>query len=400
MTFVLIGLGLLAGLAGLGIWVLVLRTRNQARPMPAHATRPVRSVPATPPASTAGPGAHTAAAPQGAGRAEAPGVAAAPQALVEAMPEALAGFSWAAPAGLGPERQQALVEALRRTPRPPAALQQLLSPAFLARASSGEMSDLITGEVRIAVKVLAAVNSPFYGLRRPVGSIGQAVTFLGLNSVRSLCMQYLLNDSFKAGNAEQRKVYDQIWAASALASELCAKLAPRLGLPDPGALVAQVLLSFLGHLGAAALMLQRSGAGQPPADLLARCAWSQDALGLTPAEIGGLLLREWNLPAAIVDDVCAIDRLLVTPAEAIISQHSQSLALAYLCARLGERLTAADAPATLAGFDPRQEPGADYFQLRGYLAAPGLARLKDHLQGTDIQRCLDALQPSQDALAA
>lgn len=395
MTFILIGLGVLAGLAGLGIWVLVLHSRDQAQPLPSHAARPARSVPISP----ASPATLAAAALLRAGRADTPPLAAALPVL-ETMPDALACFHWTVPAGLSPERQNVLVESLRRIPRPPAALQQLMSPAFLARASSGEMSDLITGEVRIAVKVLAAVNSPFYGLRQPVSSIGQAVTFLGLNTVRSLCMQYLLDDSFKAGNAEQRKVYDQIWAASALASELCAKLAPRLGLPDPGALVAQVLLSFLGHLGAAALMLPRSGAGLPPAELLARCAWSQDALGLTPAEIGGLLLREWSLPAAIVDDVCAIDRLLVTPAEAIVSQHSQSLALAYLCARLGERLTATDEPATLAGFDPQQQTGADHFHLGGYLAAPGLARLKDHLQGADIQRCLEALQPPHKALVA
>ena len=401
MTFVLIGLALLTGLAGLGVWGLAVRSREQARATPPLSARPApaAATAATSPAPTA---ADTAASPAAladvvlrrAARTEAPLAAAAPQ-PGQAPPEALASLRWAAPASLSAERQQALVEALRRIPRPPAALQQLMSPQFLARASSGELSDLITGEVRIAVKVLATVNSPFYGLRQPVSSIGQAVTFLGLNSVRSLCLQYLLDDSFKAGNAEQRRIYDQIWAASSLASELCAKLAPRLGLPEPGAWVAQVLLSFLGHLGTASLMLQRKEAGPPPADLLARCAWSQQALGLTPAEIGGLLLREWNLPASIIDDVCAIDRLLVTPADALVSRHSQALAVAYLCARLGERLTAADAPADLIGFDPALQDGVDFFYLRGYLAAPGLARLNDHLQGADIQRCLQALHPPE-----
>ena len=33
MTFILIGLGVLAGLAGLGIWVLVLHSRDQAQPL-------------------------------------------------------------------------------------------------------------------------------------------------------------------------------------------------------------------------------------------------------------------------------------------------------------------------------------------------------------------------------
>lgn len=394
MSSVLFGLALLVCVGALVAWgVMSRRPRRQAPPARA-ATRPSAAA-----ASTAGQTVHAALAAETLQRAARPEAlaAAASQPAAEPMPEALASFHWFLPDSLAAERQQALVATLRTIPRPPAALQQLMSPQFLARASSGELSDLITGEVRIAVKVLATVNSPFYGLRQPVSSIGQAVTFLGLNSVRSLCLQYLLDDSFKASNAEQRRIYDQIWSASALASELCAKLAPRLALPDSGAMVAQVLLSFLGHLGAASLLLSEPGVPAPGADLLARCRWSQQALGLTPAEIGGLLLREWSLPESIVEQVCSIDRVLVTPADALPSRHSQSLAVAYLCARLGEYLTAADAPTDLAGFDPRHAPGEDFFHLRGYLAAPGLARLNDHLHGADIQRCLQALRQPQPA---
>ena len=390
MSLVLIGVGLLACTGGLAAWVLVMRSRHQPRPdLPLTARPPVTSTTATPPP----PPAHAAVAAAALRQAVRAERIAQPPVPAEAPPEALANFHWAAPDSLSPQRQQVLVAALRRIPRPAAALQQLMSPQFLTRASSGELSDLITGEVQIAVKVLAAVNSPFYGLRQPVTRIGQAVTFLGLNSVRSICMQYLLDDSFKAGNAEQRQAYAQIWAASALASELCAKLAPRLALPDPGAMVAQVLLSFLGHLGATSLLLHPPGAQPTSGDLLARCRQSQDELGLTPAEIGGLLLREWRLPETLIHEVCSIDRLPVTPAEAIPSRRNQSLAVAYLCARLGERLTVA--PTDLAGFNPRHATGEDFFHLRGYLASSGLARLNDHLHGPDVLRCLQALHPPQ-----
>lgn len=46
--------------------------------------------------------------------------------------------------------------------------------------------------------MLAAVNSPAYGLGRPVAGVGQAVTFMGLNSVRAICMQYALMQAFQA----------------------------------------------------------------------------------------------------------------------------------------------------------------------------------------------------------
>lgn len=130
-------------------------------------------------------------------------------------------------------------------------------------------------------------------------------------------------------------------------------------------------------------------------DLLARCRRTQDKLGLTPAEIGGLRLREWGLPETIIHEVCSIDRLPVTPAVASPSRRNQSLAVAYLCTHLGERLTAA--PIDLAGFNPRHATDEDFLHLRGYLTSPGLARLNDHLHGPDVLRCLQTLHQPQFA---
>jgi HD-like signal output (HDOD) protein len=199
------------------------------------------------------------------------------------------------------------VAAVRRIPQPPAALHQLLSPQFLDRASSNELPELITGEAQIAAKVLATVNAPYDGLKRPVAGIGQAVTFLGLNTVRSICLQNLLDDSFKPTDARLKRAYGEIWNASAL----CTRLAGKLGLPDAGTLAAQVLLSFLGHLATATLLAAHDADAAPVGgSLLDRTRDAQDRLGLSPSEIGALLLQEWGLPATIVDEVRAIDRLL------------------------------------------------------------------------------------------
>lgn len=385
MTYALIGLALLATLAAAGVLVLRARTaaRTPAQPLARAATQGARAP-------------QVVSAPRTPSQQGATAAAAQPPAT---MPDELAQFSWAGPDTLSTARQHALVDPIRSIPRPPAALHQLLSPQFLERANSNELSDLITGEVRIAAKVLATVNSPYYGLKQPVSSIGQAVTFLGLNTVRGICLQYLLDDSFKPGNGQLKRAYDQIWAASALASELCAQLSPRLSIADSGALAAQVLLSFLGHLATASLMLQQPGAKAPAADLLARTRWAQERLGLGAGEIGGLLLQEWGLPTAIVDEVRSIDRLLVTPPGTLPPQRGQRLAVAYLCARLGERLAQADGTASsdLAGFDVDSETGADFFHLRGHLSAPALARLSDHLHSADLNRSLQNLRQAMQA---
>lgn len=395
MNLLLIALVAVAGAA-----LLFLRWRkpggvpsaSAAAPRPAGGRpgAPAGRAPAGQPAAGA-PADASAGAPAGASAAvpvPAPAAAVAPPA---ALPEALSGWTWVTVDALPAARREALTASLRTIPRPPNALHQLVSPQFIDRAGSAELNELIGAEAQLAAKVLASVNSPLYGLTRPVASIGQAVTFLGLNTVRSLCVQFLLDASFQPGQPALRAAYAQIWNASALASELCGKLALKLSLPEPGALVTQVLLSFLGHLATASMLSRLPGVPLTGTDLLVRVRTAQDRLGIGPAEIGALLLAEWGLPAAIVDEVRATDRLLVTPPGALPAERAQRLALAYLCARLGERL-AAGALARLADADPLADPHPDFHHLRQHLADPALARLPEHLHAADLAQAVQTLQ--------
>jgi HD-like signal output (HDOD) protein len=162
-----------------------------------------------------------------------------------------------------------------------------------------------------------------------------------------------------------------------------------------------VLLTFLGHLATATLRAQQGAALPAAGPLLDRTRRAQQDLGLGPAEIGGLLLHAWNLPEPIVDAVRAIDRMLVTPTGGPDAGMHQRLALAHLCARLGEQLASPDAPpvnaATLAGLAEAILDAEDSFHLRAHLAAPAFARLRDHLQAPDLAQPLLALQQGMKA---
>jgi HD-like signal output (HDOD) protein len=303
-------------------------------------------------------------------------------ATVQPLPDALAGFHWRTESDLNDERRSTLIAAVRGIPRPPRSMQQLLSPEFVARASSAELSELVMGEPLIAAKVLSTVNSPLYGLHRPVTNIGQAVTFLGISSVRSLCLQYLLAEAFKPTLAEAQKAFDAIWKASAMASELAMRLGKALNLPDQASMSTQVVLGFVGQLAAASLI---PATGMPQwlgRDRLERARLEQELLGLNAVEIGGLLMKSWELPAALVDDVNDMGRLLVTPPAAIEPGRLPRIALGYLCAHLGEGLAQGriPSPEALTIGDT-----VDTHHLRACLAHPLLARLPAALQSPELQ---------------
>lgn len=308
----------------------------------------------------------------------------------ETEPATLAQFQWRDAQAMDPAHRESLLTAVKGIPRPPRSMQRLLSPDFVARASSNELSDLVMGEPLIAGKVLATVNAPLYGLRQPVTSIGQAVTFLGMNSVRSICLQYMLAEAFKPKLAEAQKAFDIIWQASALASELAIKLSGALKLPNPGSLATQVVLSFVGQLATASLLPASGMPSWLARGRLERARLEQELLGLNATEIGALLMQSWELPASLVNDVKGIGQQLTADPGTTNSDEGTRRAVAYLCAVLGERL-ASGQMTTLLDHDPLQDESADTFHLRQRLRHPALARLPQALASSEVQTAVEQM---------
>jgi HD-like signal output (HDOD) protein len=307
----------------------------------------------------------------------------------DAAPASLLDLQWQTAESLPEARRELMLAELQKAPPPPRAFHRLVSPDFVATASSADLAELVIGVPLAATQVLARANSAFYGLQQPVGSVGHAITYLGLNSVRTICMQYMMEASFQAHSPELKQRFDQLWSASAIASELSQRLAGRLQLPDASGLVTEVALSSLGHFAAATLM-PREGTAASTQGLLTR-AWSEQAqLGAPAAEIGALLMRAWDLPEPLVENVRAIDRMLVTPAGPLEPQRGLRLAVGYLSARLGERL-ARGQDVDLADFEQSVMAGDDYFHLRTGLPTEQLQRLREALQAPEVARGLQAM---------
>jgi HD-like signal output (HDOD) protein len=254
---------------------------------------------------------------------------------------------------------------------------------------------MVMAEPQVAAKVLVAVNSPLYGLKAPVDSIAQAITFMGMNSVRGICLQYLLDASFRSDDPEIRKIFERLWQVSALASELCFKLSKRLELTEPGTLVTQVVLSFLGQVASHSLLPRQVVIAMLSKGLLERSRMEQETLGLCAAELGSLLMQEWEVPASIVDRVRAMDMVLLTPCPDKPTARDSAMALCYFSARLAEMLARQEVT-DLSTFRVEQEPGTEFFHLQGYLQHPPLARLTECLHEpellTSIHTMLHAMQ--------
>lgn len=308
-------------------------------------------------------------------------------------PPALEAFYARQPEELEPARREALLADLARIPRPPMALHKLVSPEFLAQASSSELSDLVAGEPVIAAKVMATVNSPLYNLRTPVTTIGQAVTFLGLNSVRGICMRYLLEESFAPKTPELKQLFNELWQASSLAGELCLKLAEKLRMRDPGSMLTKLVLSGLGRFASASLLAPELALRMSRMEMLPRSVAEQEFLGLSSNGLTALLLREWALPASLTVDACAVDGVLNRPPHADDAERDARLALCYLCVRLSERLMSGQPLPDLMQLLNSDSP--DFHHLKSYMQLPQLARLPECLLSQDVVMLVQAMSKTQ-----
>ena len=285
------------------------------------------------------------------------------------LPAELASLTLTPSRYLANDERALIMDVLRNIPRPPRSLYELTSAEYMSRASSADITELVLNEPLVAALVMGKIHSPVFGLSQPVTHLGQAITFLGTQTVRSICLRYLMGESFSTGDPRVKKVFDNFGEASTVASELCLRLSNAMKLPDSSSMRTSVILSFTGHLAAAMLQIRTSPADVPanPGRLLQRVTQQQDELGLAAPEIGRLLMSEWNLPPSMVAGVAAIDHVLVEPARKSAAEDKLAAGICYLSARLAERLVMGEigGPADIERFldhDP------DFFYVGSYLS--------------------------------
>jgi HD-like signal output (HDOD) protein len=307
-----------------------------------------------------------------------------------ALPDGLREFHLLEADGLSEERRAELLVELRRIALPPRSLQELMAPDFLEEGSVRDLAELIMRDPLLAANVLGRVNSPFYGLQSPIVSVPHAITFLGKNAVRNMAIKFLTAQAFSTDDTELRRLYDRIWDAGMIASELCVLLSQKLGFSETGTASTQTVLSFIGDFAVLTLQSADGAKSAWEQGLFGRVQLQQESIGTNSLALGSLLLSEWGLPQEIVDGVGGMGRILVTPCRGEDSAREARLALGYACARIGEGI-ALRRLCEVEQIDFATMDGADFAYLRTYLALPEMARIGEHLQAPDIRNALSRM---------
>lgn len=199
---------------------------------------------------------------------------------------------------------QTLAAAMDRMPAFPHSVQRVLALTRDMQCSPRALVHVVENDPLMAVRVLRVVNSAYYGLPQKVTSIGHAVVYLGLNTIKNLALgiaaigvlpkvsvggfdshQYLLHSLSTAGISKQLAVIGG-------------------GVDPMDAFIAGLLHDFGKVVFAQHFPREFSRA-------LEYSQWHetslhtalQEVMGIDHAKVGAMLLQRWNFAPSLIEAV-------------------------------------------------------------------------------------------------
>ncbi|MEZ6242289.1 MAG: HDOD domain-containing protein [Phycisphaerales bacterium] len=192
-------------------------------------------------------------------------------------------------------------------PSLPSVAVRLLELTSDADANINEIAKLVRQDQALSAKVLRTVNSSFYGLAQPCGSIDRALRYLGLATVKSLVLGFSLVETTNSVEEGGGFDLDAHWRRSIHGASAAREIAIRAGLCDPDEAFTAGLFQDVGMLamfvalGEKYVVVLRE-AGDDPTRLAAH---EKKTLGIDHAHVGAALGARWKLPP----DICTAIKL-------------------------------------------------------------------------------------------
>lgn len=188
-------------------------------------------------------------------------------------------------------------------PSPPLSVVELNHTLSRPTASIDDVAELISRDPAMTAKLLQLVNSAFFGLRHRVVDAKQAVSYLGLATVRNLLTAVELVRAFSPASVELMEAVEQVHLHSlAVAERARSLMIHRHGVHDAfaaGMMHDVGLLALIAHAPDKYLLVEEQIARdwRPAEDC------EMEVLGVTHAQLGAYLLSMWGLPYSLVEAV-------------------------------------------------------------------------------------------------
>lgn len=202
---------------------------------------------------------------------------------------------------------QKLITSVGALPSPPGLFVSIEQALQSDETGLTQIAELVEQDMAMTAKILQLVNSAFFGLPRSIASVSEALTYLGVSTLKSLILMQGVFTQLAEQKNVNRQTIEDIWQHSLQVSHLAKEIArqQKLSAADQEASAVAGLLHDIGqfllqiHLQEEYAEIRRQALKQQlPIELAER-----QALGCTHADVGAFLLSLWGLSATVVEVV-------------------------------------------------------------------------------------------------
>lgn len=170
--------------------------------------------------------------------------------------------------------------------------------------SAADIAEVVRKDPGMTAKLLKIANSPFFGFPCRIDTVPKAIAIIGTDELRQLVLATSVIKLF-TGLPNELVSMETFWRHSLRCAIIARCLALHLHEPNPEHYFTSGLLHDIGYLiiyrelpELAAKTLQHSTQNQGIVYII-----EQEIIGFDHAEVGGELLRKWNLPAEQIEAV-------------------------------------------------------------------------------------------------
>ena len=187
-------------------------------------------------------------------------------------------------------------------PSLPAVAVQLLELTSDPDVSMSDIAKLVQQDQALAAKVLKTVNSSYYGLSTPCGSIDRAMGYLGLNTVKSLVLGFSLVETTKH-SGEDGFDLEAHWRRAIIGATGSRILAKAVGGVDAEEAFTAALFQDMGMLAAFAALKDEYTKAISDVPHRKVCSVESDTFGFDHTQAGTELAIKWKLPPEICEAI-------------------------------------------------------------------------------------------------
>jgi HD-like signal output (HDOD) protein len=181
-------------------------------------------------------------------------------------------------------------------PSLPAAARYVLELAGKQEADVQDLAKTISQDPALSLKILRAVNSPFYGLGQKVTSISQAVALLGVNTVKTLVLSFSLVANLRSKSTPGFD-HMEYWRRSMFAATAARVIASRMLPAHEEDCFVSALLMDVGALVLSQLLgSEYDSIYEKTVSHSELMAMEAHHLGMTHPEVSGIVADNWSLP--------------------------------------------------------------------------------------------------------